>query len=198
MFGLAVLMIFIAYILIAVLAIWLAKRYARRNNKNVSRWRWGAALVMFLIPFWDWIPAVVVHQYYCATESGLWVYKSPEQWRADNHDYEYDLAEKEPFDKVEKLDGYSVRTTYWSPRIKEISRTGGAFFLHRWSRSDEVIDSKSGDVLARFVDFSTSHKRKMAGWSGWKFWLSSNSCIGGRERAIQYVGLVKKFVRDNK
>ncbi|MBK7764911.1 MAG: hypothetical protein IPI44_01795 [Sulfuritalea sp.] len=72
------------YLLIAFGVVIGAISHARKHGKSTKRWGWGAALVMYLIPFWDWIPTVAVHQYYCATEAGFWVYKTPEQWKKEN------------------------------------------------------------------------------------------------------------------
>jgi hypothetical protein len=49
--------------------------------------------------------------------------------------------------------------------------------------------------LARYVDFSTSQQRRQAGWSGWKFWLDSRHCGGGRENAINSGNWMKQFKR---
>jgi hypothetical protein len=84
MMGLAILFGLAVYLLISAVVIWAARRWARRNGRDPRRWGWGAALVMYLIPFWDLIPTLVMHQYRCATEAGFWVYKTPEQWVAEN------------------------------------------------------------------------------------------------------------------
>jgi hypothetical protein len=72
------------YLLISIIIVRSAIRYARRSGLSTKRWGWGATFVMWLIPFWDWLPTVVVHQYYCAAESGFWVYKTLDQWKKEN------------------------------------------------------------------------------------------------------------------
>jgi len=84
MFGLAVLVVFGIYLLISFLVVRWSIGYARKNGKSVKKWGWGAALVMYLIPFWDWIPTVATHQFYCAKDAGFWVYKTLDQWKAEN------------------------------------------------------------------------------------------------------------------
>jgi hypothetical protein len=37
-----------------------AIRYARKNGKSAKRWGWGAAIVMYSIVFWDWIPTILL------------------------------------------------------------------------------------------------------------------------------------------
>ncbi len=82
--GFVVLMVMGVYLLISLGVVMWAIRHAKKNGKSAKRWGWGAALVMYLIPFWDWIPTVAVHQYYCAKDSGFWVYKTLDQWKAEN------------------------------------------------------------------------------------------------------------------
>jgi len=70
----------LAFMVVVPLAIVYAKRTAG------SKWRWGvgAFLLVFLPIFWDWLPTVATHQYYCAKDSGFWVYKTLEQWKDEN------------------------------------------------------------------------------------------------------------------
>lgn len=84
MLGLVVIAFIAAYLAVSVLVVWLAVRWARRHNRRA--WVWGglAAFVMYNLMFWDWIPTVVMHRYYCSTEAGFWVYKTPEQWEKEN------------------------------------------------------------------------------------------------------------------
>ncbi len=72
------------YLLITITVVIGVIKYAKKNGKSAKRWGCSAALVMYLIPFWDWIPTVVAHQYYCATEAGFLVYKTVEQWKKEN------------------------------------------------------------------------------------------------------------------
>jgi len=82
--GLVILGALVIYGLVSIVVVLLAIRHAKKNGKSATRWGWGAALVMYLIPFWDWLRTVAMHQYNCATQSGFWVYKTPEQWMKEN------------------------------------------------------------------------------------------------------------------
>ena len=84
MFGLAVILIMGVYLLISIAVVCGMVRTARKNGRNAKLLGWSAALVMYLIPFWDWLPTVATHQYYCATEAGFWVYKTVDQWKQEN------------------------------------------------------------------------------------------------------------------
>ena len=69
----------VSFIVVVVVVIW-AKKRGRRP------WLWGllAALFMYNLVFWDLIPTYVVFKFKCYTESGFWVYKTPEQWKEEN------------------------------------------------------------------------------------------------------------------
>lgn len=84
MLGLAVLFFIALYLLITWGVVRLAVRWARRHGRR--GWVWGgvAALAMYNLMFWDLIPTLLIHKYYCATEAGLWVYKAPEEWVKEN------------------------------------------------------------------------------------------------------------------
>jgi hypothetical protein len=173
MFGLVV---FGAIGLYFLLSIWVARqviRYARNNGKSAKRWGWGAVLVMYLIPFWDWIPTVGVHQFYCAKDSGFLAYKTLDQWKAENPGVMETL--------VANKTAMSIQNAYMlNQRFNWVIKQVPYFPLNHMMREEwQVVDSKTGEVLARYVNYSASHERRQAGWTGWKFWLDSPYCIGG-------------------
>lgn len=161
------------YFLISIGVVAWAIRHARKSGKSVKRWGWGAALVMYLIPFWDWIPTVAVHQYYCAKDSGFWVYKTVEQWKAENPG----MAETLVANKT----AVSIQNAYvLNQRFNWVIKRVPYFPLNHMLREEQqVVDSKTDEVLARYVDYSASHEPRQAGWAGWKFWLDSPHCDGG-------------------
>ena len=183
------------YLLISIGVVLWAIRYARRNGRSAKRWGWSTALVLYLIPFWDWLPTVATHQYYCATEGGFWVYKTPDQWKAENPG----VIETLVANKVPVLVSHEGDQDSWTDaemlnqRIKIASKRNGPLFLHRWRWESEWVDSKNNEVLARYVDFYTSHERRQAGWSGWKLWLSTDHCVGYQEKAIKFSSSIDQF-----
>ena len=72
------------YILISVWSVKLAMRQA--EMRGIAKWKWGvpAGFVMYLLVFWDHLPTLAAHKYYCKTESGFTVYKTLEQWQEEN------------------------------------------------------------------------------------------------------------------
>jgi hypothetical protein len=72
------------YLLITIGAVKSAIAYARERGKSTTRWGWGAALVMYLIPFWDLLPTIIADQYNCANSAGFSVYKTVDRWKELN------------------------------------------------------------------------------------------------------------------
>lgn len=178
--GLVILGALMLYLLISIFVVIGAIKHAKKNGKSAKRWGWGAALVLYLIPFWDWIPTVAVHQYYCSTEAGFWVYKTLEQWRTENPGVAETLVANKSAPSNRQGDMTNYTDTYLlNQRFEWVVKHNGQFLFNRWRHEKEVVDTKSSKVLARYIDFSTAYEQRRAGWSGWKFWLDSRHCAGG-------------------
>ncbi len=192
--GFVILMVMGAYLLISIAVVAWVVTYAQKHNRR--GWLWGlmAAFVMYNLVFWDWIPTVVVHKYYCKKEAGFWVYKTLEQWKKENPGVMEGLVtQKIPPHEFSGHTNDLISTTFWNSRIKSVHQFSGPKFIHVWRREDALIDIKTGETLALYVDYSTSQERRQAGWSGWKFWLANDHCYGGRNKAISFVELVNQF-----
>jgi hypothetical protein len=175
--GLVIILALALYIAIAIGVVLWAINYAKKNGKSAARWGWGAALGMYLMVFWDWIPTVVAHKYYCATEAGFWVYKTPEQWKKENPGVMEGLVSNkgQVRDYVENGDSYT-RTGHMNQRFNYVGKRSNQLLFNRWRHEQEIIDSKTNKTIARELDFSTSQQPLQAGWSGWKFWLYRERC----------------------
>jgi len=57
--GFVIVVVFGLYVLISIGVVAWAINYAKKHNKSAKRWGWGAALGMYLLIFWDWIPTVL-------------------------------------------------------------------------------------------------------------------------------------------
>ena len=187
MFGLAVILIMGVYLLISIAVVCGMVRTARKNGRNAKLLGWGAALVMYLIPFWDWLPTVAVHQYYCAKDAGFWVYKTPEQWEKENPGVMETLVvnKGEPSSRQGNMVNYSD-TYFVNQRFNLIVKHNGQFLFNRWQHERELVDTKTHEVLARYIDFSSSQEQRQAGWSGWKLWLDNRNCNSGRDALINF------------
>ena len=84
MFGLVFLVFFAVYIVISITVIFVIAKLAKKLGR--SPWVWGlfTAFIMYNLVFWAWIPSAVLQDYYCKTEGGSWLYKTPEKWAEEN------------------------------------------------------------------------------------------------------------------
>lgn len=180
MFGLVVLLFIGAYLLVSALVVWLAARWAKKRGRR--GWVWGGlgAFAMYNLVFWDWIPTVAMHKYYCATEAGFWVYKTPEQWTKENPGVlETLVASKEaPSTRVGNMDSHTD-TYVTNERFRWVVSRIGPESPNQWRHEQTFVDAKTSEVLARYKDFSTSQIAPQAGWAGWKFWLQRDHCEEG-------------------
>lgn len=194
--GLVVLGAMALYLLVSILVVTGAVKHARTNGKSAACWGTGAALAMYLLVFWDHIPTILAHKYYCDKEAGFWVYKTPEQWKKENPGVmETLVANKGAQSRDEKFDGgRGTTTTYFlNDRFNWLVKVNGQSFPNRWRHEQEVVDAKSGEVLARYIDFSTAQGAYGGGWYGWKFWLRSEHCSDGARNDSRMWQFAKRF-----
>jgi hypothetical protein len=207
MFGLAVLIVVGLYLLISVGVVRWAIRYARKNDKSAKRWGWGAALGMYLLVFWDWIPTVAVHQYYCATESGFWVYKTLDQWKAENPGVMEGLVSYNknpsgfnvnwPSEQKQRSDGHQKEIIeHINERFDEkVSWEDVSSILPITRRENMFLDVTNNVVIARYVDFGTGNsvKNTIGPPGPLKFWMHNGSCIGGKEKQTKFGNFYIQF-----
>ncbi|HEY6094817.1 MAG TPA: hypothetical protein VIU93_07675 [Gallionellaceae bacterium] len=184
MFGLIVLIVMVLYLSLLVWATRRGWRWGIEKKGWTGKKRYVGAAVGFLIVylpvFWDWLPTVAVHQYYCARDAGFWVYKTLDQWKAENPGVMEGLVANKGAPSTRQGDMVNYTDTYLlNQRINKIVKQSGPLLFNRWRHEEEIIDERNNEVLARYINFSTSQERQQAGWNGWKFWLSSRSCIDG-------------------
>ena len=84
MIGLMYLLFFSAYALISLAVVVGVVKWARKRGRSTFRWGFAAAFIMYNLVFWDWIPSIIQHEYYCRTKAGFWVYKTLDQWKMEN------------------------------------------------------------------------------------------------------------------
>ncbi len=181
------------YLLVSLGVVIGAMAYARREGRSAKRWGLSAALAMYLIPFWDWIPTVAVHQYYCATEAGFWVYKTPEQWKKENPGVMETITTQRvwPSQHAGDMKNY-ISTDAINQRFNYVFKKNGPFLLSIWRHEQIVLDSKTSEVLSRQIDFSTGNGN-VGGEPELRFWIHSDHCIGGRDNAIHFVKFVTQI-----
>jgi hypothetical protein len=204
MIGLLIISFFIIYLLVSMVVVGLAASSAKKRNR--SPWRWGglAAFVMYSLLFWDLVPTLVIHKYYCSTEAGLWVYKTPEQWMAENPKIRLlDYQERGANDfKVEKTLGSGTETSFIvnkTSRIKYLEHKRPLFFLTENRRVEETLyDEAQKTYLARKITYEAGHPfgapKKLAHY---KFWVNLKQCVGNNGNAgeTKWQGSFNEFMK---
>ncbi|MDT8375736.1 MAG: hypothetical protein RQ867_03245 [Mariprofundaceae bacterium] len=196
--GLVIFGVMALYLIVSIIVVTVAARAAKKRGKSPWYWGAGAALVMYLIPFWDWIPTVVAHKYYCSTEAGFWVYKTVDQWKAENPGVAEILVEHKgnSTDRTGNDNGFTNKQIL-NQRFQWITQKQKILPLismYRWKK--EIIDVDNG-VVARQIDFSSGES-----YAGLKFWINEGSCPNGiddRAKLYQFVdAIVDDISRGNK
>jgi hypothetical protein len=191
--GFVILVVMGLYLLISLGVVAWAISHAKKNRKSAKKWGWGAALVMYLIPFWDWIPTVATHQYYCAKDSGFWAYKTLDQWKAENPGGIEMLVANKGAPSTRHGDMVNYTDTYFlNQRINRVVKKSGPFLFNRWRWEQEVVDGKSNQVLARYVDFSAGNGN-IGGEPELRFWLHSNHCASGESNYGNFLLFKRTF-----
>jgi len=183
MFGLAYILFFAVYLAVSIFVIRWAVRHAKKRGKNA--WLWGgvSAFIMYNLVFWDWLPTVAAHKYYCSTEAGFWVYKTVDSVEGrESGATEALMKYPDAPSETQYFDGgYGVTHTYTlNSRFHVLDTQQDALYPLSLIRSElSLEDSKTGMVLARFVDFGTGNSIKDFSGMPLKFWLHTGSCNGG-------------------
>ena len=184
MFGLIVFGLMGIYLLLLIGAtVWAYRRAAKKSLPRKQRWLWavGAFLLMYLPVFWDHIPTIIAHKYYCEKEAGFWVYKTVEQWKVDNPGVAETLTWREIPDRSDtiQLPGGVTKNILNDRFTWEIHRRRLPF-LPTTISEELVIDQKTKDILARRISVGSNYGNLAVGGNDWrviKFWLSLEPCI---------------------
>ena len=173
--GLLVILAGVVYLLISIYVVRLAANKARQ--RGLAGWKGGvpAALVMYLLVFWDHIPTLVAREYYCSREAGFTVHKTLDQWKQENPGVAETLTYKHISDSERRGDEYIYHLNQrfdWRNKNERV-------FLSLRRADNQIIDVTNGEVLARYVDFSSGWGSMAIGADSpreFKFWLVSGSC----------------------
>lgn len=178
MIGLAYLLFFALYLLLSAYVVYRATLYARCKYGKGWAGGWLAAFVMYNLVFWDWIPVYVMHKYYCATEAGFWVYKTPEHWFKENPEAKGALWGDDYYWSRDKRanEPISGGERYWvSDYIA--SEWQNLKVFHAVGRREKVLtDFRTGKVLARMVDYYRGSASLAGGANSlvdYKIWLAA-------------------------
>jgi len=177
MIALIVLFAFAVYLGLSALMVGLAMRWARRTGRSTRRWGITAGLFMYLLVFWDHIPTLVLHKYYCATKAGFWVYKTPEQWKAENPGVAETLTWKQQAPSYEApgvTRGYRLNERFvWVHRVEK------TIILPVRLTHEEIIDLKTNETVVKRINVGSGYGLLALGGEDWrvlKDWVKSKPC----------------------
>jgi len=130
MFGLAILGIFIAYLILSIAVIVIAMKWARKRNKSQDKAALIAIFIMFSLVFWDLIPVYAVRAYQCNVNAGFTVYKTVDEWKLENPSIaetlrpddlpEQYLVETKNYDKFYQLPNGDVLKAHFSDKEHKV------------------------------------------------------------------------------
>lgn len=171
------------YVIVLGAVTWFAYRWAaKRGLSRVKCWlaAGGGFLAMYLAVFWDHVPTLIVHKYRCEKEAGFWIYKTIEQWKKENPSVTETLTPVTGTrsSRVGEMKDYAV-TTLLSERFKLVVSRSGPLLFNSWMHEMKVVDTKTGEVLARYVDVSTGNGN-VGGEPPIQIWLQRDYCPSGR------------------
>lgn len=152
---------------------------AERGLSKVKRWV-GAAIgfgVIFVPVFWDTIPTLWLHRHYCQTEGGFTVYKTLEQWKAENPGVAQTLVAV-PVPHNRRLVAGEVQAYQLNQRFRlEVGEELRSFGIRK--RREALVDVRKGDALAEYINFSTAISDWSSGIHSFrdvKVWMNRNFC----------------------
>lgn len=205
MFGLVVLIAMLLYLSLLVWATWRGWRWGVEEKGWGGKKRLLGATIGFLIiylpVFWDWIPTVAMHQYYCSKESGFWIYKSLAQWKAENPGVMETLVDNSPNEYPnwprENWHGKiiaSINQRFGMSSTNHLANSSEReIFPNIWRWKTELIDKRNGDVLARQIDFSSGNDGYIGGLHSLRFWLEAQGCKDGNQYSREFLEFIRQF-----
>lgn len=155
MLGLAILFIFAVYLAISIFATRYVMAWARESGRRA--WLWGciAGFAMYSLVFWDLVPTLILHRYYCSTEAGFWPYVTFEQWESENPGVTASMSIRDGHREAEKQNTAlpkNIRRDWYTTRFyRDAHSTDLIGSLVKIE--DSFIDVKTNSIIARSINF---------------------------------------------
>lgn len=163
------------------LAIWVfAKTHKTMQAKGKSRavanaWAVCAVVALSLPLTWDAIPTWIAFEYYAHKEAGLTVFKTLEQWKADNpgvaetlepYGKDYNDRRTKAIELTDNKTRWMLNARFASDR-EVLNPVLSVHLVHQ-----DIVDTKTGELMVRFSGAGSGNSGGLAlggaGW--WKFW----------------------------
>ncbi len=179
MIGLMYLLAGVIYLLVLVRVVSFAWRKGLAGGSRKRAWAYGvlAFLAVYLPVFWDHIPTLVAHRYYCAKDGGVHIYKEPQEWLAE-HEGELEKLRVVPGgEHVGKMlvDGWErgyLVNKYVAFEIKKenLYPLPG---IKVWKISERLVSLEGNEVLVNSISYGTYRSFNSGGV---RFWLNFVGC----------------------
>jgi len=144
------------------------------------------AFVMYNLVFWDFIPTLFAHKYYCETEAGFWVYQTPEQWKKSSLGGQAEklitygkTIDQMPLVVLNPGTDSAIGIRKINERIyKAFDIRGIPSIFPIQKQMTYFADIGDGKKLAELIDFSSGYGNPMTtgGILGFKSWVARDGC----------------------
>jgi hypothetical protein len=154
--------------------------------------------------FWDFIPTLVIHKYYCSNQAGFWVYKTPEKWKLDNPNMrflEYGESKANDFSmEITEIGGNKISfSTRATSGIQYTEILNPILPVIKNRRLDEILfDKRKNTVLAKKVTFQSGHvSGAPKEFSDYRFWVNYAQCDGknGNANKNKWLDAFNQFMK---
>lgn len=178
------------YLLLLIVGTAYGWRWAKRRGYSTIKrvlCAFGGFLIVYLPLMWDWIPTELAHRYYCKKEAGLWIYKTLDQWKAENPGvYETLVVDDKSSSRVGDDINYEdiIRLNQRINNSLTRKKLSSVFPIFR--KTYMIIDTKNNEVLGKYINISYGYPGSLAlggsseeGIYKYKFWMSQPYCVNG-------------------
>jgi hypothetical protein len=188
------------YFLILILGTYFAYRFFKnRSRKSAIYSGTTVFLAIFLPVFWDWIPTIIAHDYYCK-QAGFTEFKPVEQWKKENPGVwetlrKYNSDERHEARKDRDYLDYQGQRYHrmlpMNPRISIYKSRIRHEPLLVFTTTYLVYDEGKQEVLAMSKSSGSGPGNTLElgsdyGWSGFKLWLNKEACGDTRLTVVDY------------
>lgn len=165
----------VIYIFVLILAVrfcW-RKGVATGSRKRALAYAAIGFLLVYLPFFWDHIPTVMAHRYYCAKDGGLTVYQDPDVWLVEHRDELDSLRVQTGGEPVRmKLEGGWERS-YLLNKLVAMDVSGESFsvlgFVTVRRSAQRLTDISTGNSIATDVQYAVGKSFESGGLRAWLY-----------------------------
>ena len=190
MIALLILGLFCVYLILSICLVRLTAKYAAKSGLNRT-FPLIIAIIVVTLPVSymtiEYIITKAAFNRYCTKEAGVWIYKTVDQWKKENPGVaetlkpytNKDRPKKKPEVKIKPDEKIGINR-FLNQRFIWVRREKGPTSSNIFEHTGEIIDAKTGEVMARWIDFSSGYGNPFQGatygLSSYKVWLVNDNC----------------------